>query len=232
MRNNSLGLNINNALMTTEKAALTYLNLDLNLTGQDFTNKEALIELIDFTQELYEELKKLYDYVDIDLSEISEIYSLQKALVELADDLLDGVDEYSTNDDEEDYEIVNIEEAFELLLREGYPENDNFIDEELLEQERRAHKFISNIINNIDAVNKVGRRFGVEICELEEEYLHDSKFVDILFGVLKELDNDLYLNDDYEELEELEDAVAEVYVGLAILKSLLNKLTALRHSNI
>lgn len=219
--------NINDALITVEKAAFTYLNLDLNLTGQDLTSKEALIELIDFIQELYEELKKLYDYIDIDLSDVSEIYSLQKALVELADNLLDGIDEYDT--EYEDYEVVSLQEAFTFLLSNGYPDNDELIDEELLEQERRTYKFLSNVINNIDAINKVGVRFGLEVYELEEELLYDSEYLDILLEALKQLNSDLSKTNEYEELEALYDAVAEVYVGLTMLKSLLNKLVLLRH---
>jgi hypothetical protein len=156
---------------------------------------------------------------------------LHDVLELIFNNLSEGVDSLS-NDKDDDYEIVSLEEAFEFLLDNGYGEDDTFIDEDLLETERKAHKFITNIIDNVDAIKTVGRRFGVDIYQIEEDYLHDSEFVDILLGAIRTLQNDLFTTDDYEEFIDLEDAVAEVYIGLVTLKSLLNKLTALRHSNI
>jgi hypothetical protein len=219
-------------LRMANNMAAEYFNLESNVTIEDLRSSKFLLEMfIDFLKDLYYDLDNLSRYVDIDIANVGDIGMLHDVLELIFNNLSEGVDSLS-NDKDDDYEIVSLEEAFEFLLDNGYGEDDTFIDEDLLETERKAHKFITNIIDNVDAIKTVGRRFGVDIYQIEEDYLHDSEFVDILLGAIRTLQNDLFTTDDYEEFIDLEDAVAEVYIGLVTLKSLLNKLTALRHSNI
>lgn len=220
-------------LRMANNMAAEYFNLESNVTIEDLRSSKFLLEVfLDFLYDLYNDLDNLSRYVDIDTANIGDIGVLHDVLQLIFDRLSEDVDSLSNDNEEDDYEIVSLEEAFEFLLSNGYGEDDTFIDEDLLETEIKAHKFVSNIVENIDAIKTAGRRFGVDIYQIEEDYLHDSEFVDILLGAIRTLQNDLFTTDDYEEFIDLEDTVAEVYIGLVTLKSLLNKLTALRHSNI
>ena len=222
-------LYVDDTLRTVKNMAAEYFNLESNVTIEDLSDRYLLELFIDFIKELYEDLDNLYSYVDVDPCEVSEIYFLHEALVALADGLLEDV---NFDEAEDEVEIVSLEEAFEFLLDNGYGEDDTFIDESLLETEIKVHKFITNIIDNVDAIKTVGRRFGIDIYQIEEDLLTDSEFVDILMDAMRSLMSDLYNYNECEELEDIEDAVSEVYIGLVTLKSLLNHLAALRHSNI
>lgn len=176
---------------------------------------DCLTEGIDLTYvRMY---AKRYFNFDIDNKDLEDIDVLI-AFIEEVQDLLEEMYRIETDINAIRRISVAYGELYELLNR--------LLDREIASidietKEQHAAVLINQILGNIEAIERVGNLFGIEIYDITKEDLYDAEFVSIFASMISELNKDMYYSEAYENYIDDEDAVIEVFVAINTLQKTL-----------
>ena len=178
---------------------------------------DCLTEGIDLTYvKIYARRYFNFD-IDIDNKDLEDVDVLI-AFIEEVQNLLEEMYRVETD--------INAIQRISMAYSELYELLNRLLDREIASidietKEQHAAVLINQILGNIEAIERVGNLFGIEIYDITKEDLYDAEFVDIFASMINELNKDMYYSEAYENYVDDEDAVIEVFVAINTLQKIL-----------
>lgn len=178
---------------------------------------DCLTEGIDLTYvKMYARRYFNFD-IDIDSDDLDDI-DILIAFIADVQELLEEMYRVETD--------INAIQRISMAYSELYALLNRLLDREVVlsdieTKERHAAALINQILGNIEAIERVGNLFGVEIYDITKEDLYDAEFVSIFASMISELNKDMYYSEAYESFIDDEEAVIEVFVAINTLQKIL-----------